>query len=121
MQQATKHDHDAAEVSGLVQMPVNTPDFRSANTLQIRLSPYAGQMIGISYGNPAEIQNVKLISANQDHLQVFYPITRHVVSFPYRQLLQITENPEGISAVGPDISPVFPVVVEVARPFFHKS
>ena len=100
-------DQEAAETSGLLQMPVNTPDFRSANTLQIRLSPYAGQMIGISYGNPSEIQNVKLISVNQDHLQVYYPITKHVVSYPYRRLVQVTENPEGISAVGPDISPVF--------------
>jgi hypothetical protein len=101
-------------------MPVNTPDFRSAETMQARLSPYAGQMIGVTYGNPSEIQNVKLISVNHDHFQVYYPITKHVVSFAYRQLMLVTENQEGISAVGPDISPVFPVVIEVPRPFFHQ-
>jgi hypothetical protein len=101
-------------------MPAKTPDFRSADTLLLRLSPYTGQMIGITYGNPSDIQNVKLISVNRDHFQVYYPISKHVVSYTYRQLIQITENPEGISAVGPDISPVFPVVVEVPRPFFQK-
>ena len=104
-----------------LQMPVITPDFRSAETLQARLAPYAGQMIGVSYGNPSEIQNVKLISLNTDHFQIYYPITKHVVSYAYRQLILVTENPEGISAIGPDISPVFPVVIEVPRPFFHKS
>ena len=102
-------------------MPVKTPDFRSAETMQARLSPYAGQMIGVTYGNPSEIQNVKLISVNHDHFQVYYPITKHVVSYAYRQLMLVTENQEGISAVGPDISPVFPVVIEVPRPFFHQS
>ena len=121
LQQTAGSDPNDAETSGLLQMPVSTPDFRSANTLSIRLAPYAGQMIGIAYGNPSEIQNVKLISVNQDHFQVFYPISKHVVSYPYRQLVQITENPEGISAVGPDISPLFPVVVEVPRPFFHNA
>ncbi len=88
--------------------------------MQARLSPYAGQMIGVTYGNPSEIQNVKLISVNDDHFQVYYPITKHVVSYAYRQLMLVTENQEGISAVGPDISPVFPVVIEVPRPFFHQ-
>ena len=108
-------------MTGLRQRPVSSPDFRSAETLPARLSPYAGQMIGVSYGNPSEIQNVKLISVNTDHFQIYYPITKHVVSYAYRQLVLVTENPEGISAVGPDISPVFPVVIEVPRPFFHKS
>jgi len=106
---------------GLVQMPDTTPDFRPADTLQLRLAPYAGQMIGVTYGNPSEIQNVKLISVNTDHFQIYYPISKNVVSFAYRQLRQVTENAEGISAVGPDISPVFPVVIEVPQPFFYKS
>ncbi len=102
-------------------MPDTTPDFRPADTLQLRLAPYAGQMIGVTYGNPSEIQNVKLISVNTDHFQIYYPISKNVVSFAYRQLRQVTENAEGISAVGPDISPVFPVVIEVPQPFFYKS
>ena len=115
-----ERDKPSADLAGPLQMPVNTPDFRSAETMQARLSPYAGQMIGVTYGNPSEIQNVKLISVNHDHFQVYYPITKHVVSFAYRQLMLVTENQEGISAVGPDISPVFPVVIEVPRPFFHQ-
>ena len=106
------------DASTPLQMPVQTPDFRPAETLQARLSPYEGQMIGITYGNPSEIQNVKLISVNTDHFQIYYPISKNVVSYAYRQLLLVTENPEGISAVGPDISPVFPIVIEVPRPFF---
>jgi chemotaxis protein histidine kinase CheA len=116
-----ERDQAAANMTAPVQMPVSTPDFRPAETLQARLSPYMGQMIGVSYGNPSEIQNVKLISLNTDHFQIYYPISKHVVSYAYRQLMLVTENPEGISAVGPDISPVFPVVIEVLRPFFHKS
>ena len=115
-----ERDKPSADLAGPLQMPVNTPDFRSAETMQARLSPYTGQMIGVTYGNPSEIQNVKLISVNHDHFQVYYPITKHVVSFAYRQLMLVTENQEGISAVGPDISPVFPVVIEVPRPFFHQ-
>ena len=116
-----ERDRAAADMTGPLQMPVTTPDFRPAETLQARLSPYEGQMIGVSYGNPSEIQNVKLISVNNDHFQIYYPITKHVVSYAYRQLMLVSENPEGISAVGPDISPVFPVVIEVPRPFFHNS
>jgi hypothetical protein len=116
-----EREKTATDMTPPLQMPVSTPDFRSAETLQARLSPYAGQMIGVSYGNPSEIQNVKLISVNTDHFQIYYPITKHVVSYAYQQLVLVTENPEGISAVGPDISPVFPVVIEVPRPFFHKS
>jgi hypothetical protein len=115
-----ERDKPSADLAGPLQMPVKTPDFRSAETMQARLSPYAGQMIGLTYGNPSEIQNVKLISVNDDHFQVYYPITKHVVSYAYRQLMLVTENQEGISAVGPDISPVFPVVIEVPRPFFHQ-
>ena len=114
-------DQADADIPTPLQMPVTTPDFRPADTLQDRLSPYEGQMIGVSYGNPSEIQNVKLISVNHDHFQIYYPITKHVVSYAYRQLMLVTENPDGISAVGPDISPVFPVVIEVPRPFFHKA
>ena len=78
-------------------------------------------MVGLSYGHPAEIQNVKLLAVSRDHFQVFYPISRNIVSFAYRVILSITENAEGLSAVGPDISPVFPVVVELPRPFFHAN
>jgi hypothetical protein len=119
--QAEAEAESDSESAAPLQMPVNTPDFRSADTLQDRLFPYVGQMIGVTYGNPSDIQNVKLIAANEDHFQIFYPISKNVVSYPYQYLAQVTENPEGISAVGPDISPVFPVVVEVPRPFFHKS
>ena len=81
---------------------------------------YEGRMIGLTYGNPAEIQNVKLLAVSGDHFQVFYPISRNVVSFAYGVIVSITENAEGLSAVGPDISPVFPVVIELPRPFFHN-
>ncbi len=95
-------------------------DYQPAASLQARLEFYEGRMIGLTYGNPAEIQNVKLMAVSSDHFQVFYPIPRHVVSFAYGAIVSITENAEGLSAVGPDISPVFPVVVELPRPFFHN-
>ena len=95
-------------------------DYRPAASLQARLEFYEGRMIGLTYGNPAEIQNVKLMAVSSDHFQVFYPIPRHVVSFAYGAIVSITENAEGLSAVGPDISPVFPVVIELPRPFFHN-
>ncbi len=102
--------------------PSGTPpnDYRPAASLQARLEFYEGRMIGLTYGNPAEIQNVKLMAVSSDHFQVFYPIPRHVVSFAYGAIVSITENAEGLSAVGPDISPVFPVVIELPRPFFHN-
>jgi len=80
----------------------------------VRLADAAQELMQVS-------SVVKLISLNTDHFQIYYPISKHVVSYAYRQLMLVTENPEGISAVGPDISPVFPVVIEVPRPFFHKS
>ena len=95
-------------------------DYQPAASLEARLGIYEGRMIGLTYGDPAEIQNVKLLAVSGDHFQVFYPISRNVVSFAYGVIVSITENAEGLSAVGPDISPVFPVVVELPRPFFHN-
>lgn len=100
--------------------PASRPtDFRPAASLEERLRIYTGRMIGLNYGNPAEIQNVKLLAVSRDHFQVFYPISQNIVSFSYGVIVSITENADGVSAVGPDISPVFPVVVELPRPFFH--
>ncbi len=109
---------DSAEAADPPASPPN--DYRPAASLQARLEFYEGRMIGLTYGNPAEIQNVKLLAVSRDHFQVFYPIPRHVVSFAYSVIVSITENAEGLSAVGPDISPVFPVVIELPRPFFHN-
>ena len=109
---------DQPENTDLSASPPN--DYRPAASLQARLEFYEGRMIGLTYGNPAEIQNVKLMAVSSDHFQVFYPIPRHVVSFAYGAIVSITENAEGLSAVGPDISPVFPVVIELPRPFFHN-
>ena len=96
-------------------------DHRPAASLEDRLRMYEGRMIGITYGNPAEIQNIKLLAVSDDHFQVFYPISRNIVSFAYGVIISITENADGLSAVGPDISPVFPIVVELPRPFFHND
>ncbi len=96
-------------------------DYPPAASLEERLRTYEGRMLGVTYGDPAEIQNVKLLAVSRDHFQVFYPISRHVVSFPYGAIVSITENAKGVSAVGPDISPVFPMVVELPRPFFHAE
>ncbi len=109
---------DQAEIADPSASPPN--DYRPAASLQARLEFYEGRMIGLTYGNPAEIQNVKLMAVSSDHIQVFYPIPRHVVSFAYGTIVSITENAEGLSAVGPDISPVFPVVIELPRPYFHN-
>ena len=110
---------DAAPLHNPGALDAPPKDYQPAASLEERLRIYEGQMLGLTYGDPAEIQNVKLLAAGRDHLQVFYPISRHVVSFPYHVIISITENAEGLSAVGPDISPVFPMVVELPRPFFH--
>ncbi|MBL0715441.1 MAG: hypothetical protein JJV98_17265 [Desulfosarcina sp.] len=102
-------------------LPAQPNDYRPAASLEERLRMYEGRMVGITYGNPAEIQNVKLLAVSGDHFQVFYPISRNVVSFSYRAIVSITENTDGVSAVGPDISPVFPMVVELPRPFFNNT
>jgi hypothetical protein len=110
---------DADHVANIATLDASPYNYRKASSLEERLRIYEGRMLGLAYGDPAEIQNVKLLAVNSDHFQVFYPVSRNVVSFPYDVIMSITENAEGLSAVGPDISPVFPMVVELPRPFFH--
>ena len=110
---------DADHIDNTAPIDASPHNYRPASSVEERLRIYEGRMLGLTYGDPAEIQNVKLLAVNRDHFQVFYPISRNVVCFPYDVIMSITENAEGLSAVGPDISPVFPMVVELPRPFFH--
>jgi hypothetical protein len=110
---------DADHIDNAGRLDAPPYNYRPAASIEERLRIYEGRMLGLTYGDPAEIQNIKLLAVSGDHFQVFYPISRNVVSFPYEVIISITENAEGLSAVGPDISPVFPMVVELPRPFFH--
>ncbi|MFZ7127904.1 MAG: hypothetical protein ACOWWM_17240 [Desulfobacterales bacterium] len=87
-------------------------------SLERLLAGYTGQTIGLSYGDPRTLKAVRLLSVDRDHFSVVFPARRMTVSFPWQSLSLIVEGPDGISVDGPAVSPVFPVVVQVTRPYF---
>jgi hypothetical protein len=91
---------------------------RDANDLPRVLSRYVGATIGLSFGSARTIRAVRLITVRKDHFQVLFISRKVTAIFPFHSLDLVAESPDGISAESPDISPVFPAVLQVAKPFF---
>ncbi len=91
---------------------------RDANDLPRVLSRYVGATIGLSFGNARTIKAVRLITVRKDHFQVLFISRKLTAIFPFHSLDLVAESPDGISAESPDISPVFPAVLQVTKPFF---
>jgi hypothetical protein len=97
---------------------VDTPNMiiqsMEANTRILGLlKKYQGQVIGINYGNSADIKEAELVEANDEFFSVFVKDQELNYSHPLRTILTIIEGKDGVETGTPDQKTKFSAVIKV--------
>jgi hypothetical protein len=97
---------------------VDTPDMiiqsMEANTKILGLlKKYQGQVIGINYGNSADIKEAELVEANDEFFSVFVKDQELNYSHPLKTILTIIEGKDGVGTGTPDQKTKFSAVIKV--------
>ena len=77
------------------------------------LKKYQGQVIGINYGNSADIKEAELVEANDEFFSVFVKDQELNYSHPLRTILTIIEGKDGVETGTPDQKAKFSAVIKV--------
>jgi hypothetical protein len=97
---------------------VDTPNMivqsMEANTKILGLlKKYQGQVIGINYGNSADIKEAELVEANDEFFSVFVKDQELNYSHPLKTILTIIEGKDGVGNGAPDQKTKFSAVIKV--------
>lgn len=117
--EAVEDTPEAAEIEPPPPPPMDSEALdqllRPKPNLQRLLKPYCDQIVGMNVESPTAIKEVRLISANDDFFTVLSEDTKLVCSFPYANIVSVTEAVDSVSAGPAKNQAQFSMIVRVSH------